>query len=123
MTLNGMGGKILPVSQDPIFPASFSLPGSHLQVQNGAGNSTKTCSCCGKEKHLDQFGPDKRRASGASSRCMDIMLTVHDVAVFSIAIPRKPGVAWVSVEKSEAFRNICDMIQALVDQEVAKVKP
>lgn len=57
---------------------------------------------------------------------MDIMLTVHDVAVFSIAIPRKPGVAWVSVEKSEAFRNICDMIQALVDQEVAaalRVKP
>ncbi len=47
------------------------------------------------------------------------MLTVHDVAVFAIAVPRKPGVAWSAVEKSDAFKNICMMVQMLVDQEVA----
>ena len=45
-------------------------------------------------------------------------LTVHDVAVFAIAVPRRPGVAWALVEKSRAFESICDMIQSLVDQEV-----
>ena len=49
-------------------------------------------------------------------------LTVHDVAVFAIAIPRKPGVPWDAVERSDAFKNICMMIQALVDQEVERAR-
>ena len=46
-------------------------------------------------------------------------ISVHDVAVFAVAIPRKPGTPWESVEKSDVFANIQMMIQALVDQEVA----
>ena len=47
-------------------------------------------------------------------------LTVHDVAIFAVDIPRKPGVPWDVVEKSPVFQNICMMIEAIIEQEVSE---
>ena len=48
------------------------------------------------------------------------MITVHDVAVFAVAVPRKPGVAWENVERSDAFVLIQAMIQQCVNDAVAE---
>ena len=47
-----------------------------------------------------------------------LKVSVHDAAMFALMIPRKLTASRESIEKSEVFQSICDMIQTCVDDAV-----